>query len=504
MGLRINTNVSAMAAIRNLGRNDRTQARSLEHLSTGLRINRASDDPSGLVISEQLRSQISSLKQAAENTQNDNSMIATADASLEEISNLLNGIKGSVVFALNSAGSSPEQISAEQDSVDAALSAIDRIVQTTRFADGGLINGQAGFVTTSVNAGLNDLNVKQVNFPPGNGALTITVDTTGAVVPTQASVAISAAAGAAGAIIRVVGPKGSADVSLGANATVAAQASAINNVRTQTGAYVDAANNILSEEFGSAQRVSVSVLDGSGTFAATALSTGQSVTATGVDATALINGATVTGTGRFFHIVNDLAKFDFSLASDPTVITKAGGLPAAGAMTFTVQRTGLGFQLGSQATGADHLQVGISSLDIGTLGFERVRNELRDPLVADADTSALQQSKGGRLKSLLTGGLNALASGNLANTTDIVDAAINQVTGTRSFLGSLSEKVLTPNQTSVEVAIQNLSASESQIRDLNFAEETSQFTKSQILFQTGIASLASANLVPQAVLSLLK
>ena len=102
MGLRINTNTSALAAIRNLGKNDRTQARTLEHLSTGLRINRASDDPSGLVISEQLRSQISSLKQASENTQADTNMVATADAALEEMSNLLNDVKGSIVFALRS------------------------------------------------------------------------------------------------------------------------------------------------------------------------------------------------------------------------------------------------------------------------------------------------------------------------------------------------------------------------------------------------------------------
>ncbi|MDQ7779346.1 MAG: flagellin, partial [Planctomycetota bacterium] len=69
MGLRINTNIPSIRAIRNLRINDLKQQVSLERLSTGLRINRASDDPSGLVISELLRSQIRGLKQAAENTQ---------------------------------------------------------------------------------------------------------------------------------------------------------------------------------------------------------------------------------------------------------------------------------------------------------------------------------------------------------------------------------------------------------------------------------------------------
>ena len=89
MGLRINTNVSSIRALRNLRANDRNQARSLERLSTGLRINRGSDDPSGLVISEQLRSQVAALQQATTNSQNAMNLISVADAALGEVSNLL-------------------------------------------------------------------------------------------------------------------------------------------------------------------------------------------------------------------------------------------------------------------------------------------------------------------------------------------------------------------------------------------------------------------------------
>ncbi len=71
MGLRINTNVSALEALRDLNVTDKAQRKSMERLSTGLRINRASDDPSGLVISEQLRAQVGSLKQATENSARD-------------------------------------------------------------------------------------------------------------------------------------------------------------------------------------------------------------------------------------------------------------------------------------------------------------------------------------------------------------------------------------------------------------------------------------------------
>ena len=132
MGLRINTNIQSLTAVRLLRETDRSLSTSLERLSTGLRINRAADDPSGLVISEQLRAQISSLKQATENASFASNLLNTAEAALNEVSSLLIQIRESAVFALNTGGASVEQIDAEQDSVDQALEAIDRIASTFR------------------------------------------------------------------------------------------------------------------------------------------------------------------------------------------------------------------------------------------------------------------------------------------------------------------------------------------------------------------------------------
>jgi flagellin len=116
MGLRINHNIPSLMALRNLKANDVNQQRSLERLSTGLRINRASDDPSGLVISERLRAQVRGLSQAVDNSQNASNMIGTAEAALSEVHTLLLGIRESALFAINSGGSSPDQVAAEQDS----------------------------------------------------------------------------------------------------------------------------------------------------------------------------------------------------------------------------------------------------------------------------------------------------------------------------------------------------------------------------------------------------
>ena len=141
MGLRINTNISQITALRNLGITDGHQSKVLEQLSTGLRINRAGDDPSGLVISEVLRSQVSSLKQAVENSENAGHMISTTEAALNEINALLVDMRASAIFALNTGGSTPEEIAAEQDSVDYAISAIKRIADTSRYGSTSLLNG---------------------------------------------------------------------------------------------------------------------------------------------------------------------------------------------------------------------------------------------------------------------------------------------------------------------------------------------------------------------------
>jgi len=145
MALKINNNVSSMLALHQLNETDRRQTATFERLSTGLRINRASDDPSGLVISEQLRAQVESLKKASENAENASNLINTGEAALNEVSSLLIQMRQSAVFSLNTGGASVDQLRAEQDSVDQAIQAIDRIASTTRFGTRNLLNGEAGF-----------------------------------------------------------------------------------------------------------------------------------------------------------------------------------------------------------------------------------------------------------------------------------------------------------------------------------------------------------------------
>src|SRR3954471_9618741 len=126
---RINTNVSSLVAQKSLSRSHDQLQQALTRLSTGLRINVGKDDPSGLIASEVLRSDIVSVQKGISNSERANQLIATADSALGQVSSLLNDIRGLVSEAANTGALSEDQIAANQLQIDSSLEAIDRISQ---------------------------------------------------------------------------------------------------------------------------------------------------------------------------------------------------------------------------------------------------------------------------------------------------------------------------------------------------------------------------------------
>ncbi|MDQ1633299.1 MAG: flagellin [Frankiaceae bacterium] len=147
MSLRVNTNTMAMNAYRNLSATDNTMGKSLEKLSSGLRINRAGDDASGLVISEALRSQVGGLKQAVRNAQDGISVVQTAEGALNEVHSMLQRMRDLAVQASNtgsSGGSTSTAVLAAQAEVNQLVSAIDDIASRTKFNGQNLLSGSSG------------------------------------------------------------------------------------------------------------------------------------------------------------------------------------------------------------------------------------------------------------------------------------------------------------------------------------------------------------------------
>ncbi|MHC4606849.1 MAG: flagellin N-terminal helical domain-containing protein [Planctomycetota bacterium] len=523
MGLRIHTNVASIRALRTLGVTDRALSKSLERLSTGLRINRGSDDPSGLVISEQLRAQLGAIDQALSNSQNASNVISIIDAALQEASDLLISIQDSIVFAQNTGGASEDQIAAEQDAVDQAIAAVDRIANTTRYADGALLNGAAEYQQISGLPGeFQNINVRNMEFL---GGTTRTLDVTVDINPQRGTLQIAGASAVGVTTLRVTGNRGTQDVIVASGAGGTAMASAINNVAAFTGVWASGGANLhlRSEEFGPEQFVKFEVVQGSVSGGAagfvtylddstdvgqmvtmsglTGLGAGDQVADFGLDGQVSFEGQVFTGRGRHFSILAANASFEFEIdpddvtTDDSTVPVLVNGGNAVG---FTVASTGLVFQLNELPRPTDRLSIGIQGVNISRLGFEPFRDRIAEAI---GDFSA-QVDKGGYLSEVKTGQGSDLFN-DPGNAHAIIGRAIGDMTRLRGFLGAVQADTIEPNIVSLGVNIENLSASLSDLRDLDFAEETANYTKTQVLFRSGISVIAAANVMPQSALRLL-
>jgi flagellin len=166
--MRINQNIMAFNAYRNLSATNTMLGKSLEKLSSGYRINRAADDAAGLVISQGLRAQVSGLRQASRNAQDGVSVVQTAEGALTEVHSMLQRIRDLVVQAANTASNDSAARAAAQNEIDALRDEIDRIAQTTSFGSQVLLDGsfgaQAGRASTT-NSGLSSgVSISSANF----------------------------------------------------------------------------------------------------------------------------------------------------------------------------------------------------------------------------------------------------------------------------------------------------------------------------------------------------
>jgi flagellin len=155
MSLRVNTNVTAFDAYRNLSATDSAMSSSLQKLSSGSRINSAADDASGLVISQNIKAQIGGIGQAVSNAQDGISVVQTAEGALNEVASMLQRMRDLSVQAANSGangGYSGTAVAAANAEVQQLQAAIDQISSTTQFNGTHLLDGTAGTLTFQVGA----------------------------------------------------------------------------------------------------------------------------------------------------------------------------------------------------------------------------------------------------------------------------------------------------------------------------------------------------------------
>lgn len=474
---RINTNTGAFIANTNLAKSQKSLSQSLERLSSGMRINRGADDPAGLIASEALRSEIHGITQAIDNSVRAQNVIATAEGALGEVSALLLSIKGLVVQAANAGAFSPEEIQANQLQIDSAIASITRISNATSFAGLKLLDGSLGYVSSGVpTSALHDLRVYNAQF---GTAATIPVVVNVVTSAKPADLRFRASAISKSITLEIAGRGGVEVLSFVSGTKSSAIAFAVNRVSDSTGvkaAMVSATNassgvvfNTLG--YGSKEFVSVSVLGDASSFQTQTAAGDVRNRVTGQDAVANINGAQAIGDG-------------LAISLNTPSLTLSLNLDAAfgiGTKSFTITGGGAIFQLGAQVVSNQQVNLAIDSVSASRLG----------------------NYQNGYLTDIITGGRASIVTGNAATASKIIDAAITQVAVIRGRLGAFEKNTLDTNINSLNVALENVTSSESTIRDTDFARETSNLTRAQILTQAGTSVLAQANQTPQQVLSLL-
>lgn len=473
---RINTNVASLTAQRGLAQSQRATSTTLQRLSTGLRINRGADDPAGLIASEGLRSEIAGINQAIDNSSRATNVISTAEGSLNEVASLLLNIKSLVVQAANSGALSADEISANQLQVDSAVQSITRIANTTTFAGLKLINGSLDYITSGVNnTQVRALSVTQANFGT-RSSIPVQVD-----VVTSAKTAelqFRASSLVSAVTLELTGTEGVQTLQFTAGTKASAIAYAVNSISDTTGVTAGlinpaaATSGITFQSNGYGSRNFVSVTSQSGTFTTTDAVGGAKSRAVGQNAAATVNGALTVGDG--LDIKLNTSSLELNLTIDKTF--------GIGQTSFAITGGGALFQLGAKVSSNQQVSVGIQSVAASKLG---------DSIV-------------GFLNDVVTGGTSSLVAGQTGAASKILETAIRQVAVIRGRLGAFEKNTLNTNVNSLNVALENVTSSESAIRDADFAAETSALTRSQILTQAGTSVLSTANSTPQQVLSLLQ
>ena len=515
---RINTNIPSLIAQQRLNRSGADLQTRLERLSTGLRINRGKDDPAGLIISERLGSDISSISQAIKNGERASAVIATTEGSLTEITDLLNSIKALAVEAANTGAISDEERKANQLQIDSAIQSITRISNTASFGGLKLLDGSLDYLTSGITSTeISSARITSASFISSStinvdvdvlssaqkGGLYLSGDNSAAPGPPADGVIASQTT------IQIRGPEGVRELVLQSGQTLSSVRDAINGLTAVTGVEAaligaDSTSGLVfrSADYGSNSFVSVERIDNAtaGVFALSKLDADAPVPGTaallwasgslasasydeGKDVSALVNGILATGDGLNISVNSPTLGMELLLtetfAIDPTIA----------ASTFDITGGGALFQLGPDITALQQTNIGVQSTSAENLGGTLVNGGLE------------------YLSSLSTGNTNSLdAAANRSNFSalqDIVDAAIDEVSIQRGRLGAFERNVLDTSKRSLQSAFENLTASRSIILDADFAAESSALTRAQILQSAGTSVLSLANQQSQQVLQLL-
>jgi flagellin len=500
MSTTINSNINSLTAQRQLNSSQNALTTALTRLSSGLRINSAKDDAAGLAISERFTSQIRGLDQAVRNANDGISLAQTAEGALKSASDMLQRIRELAVQSSNSTNSAGDRQALNQE-VTQLVSELDRVATSTEFNGQKLLDGTFGSAKYQVGANANQT------------IIAATANMRTSVYGNQQNVAAGLAAQASGATapvngifsgtLAVYGGLGSGSVNVAISESSKVTADSINAKTASTGVTASA-RTMATISFSAAGSYTLDLTGGSaqstqavsftlvgGNTSADVLSTAvqainDKTSKTGITAELDATAATI--------VLTDNSGYNISLGRQAavtngnTVLVINQNVDTAGTMTAVGSAVTL-----SASGAASYTTVG---------GF----------LTVDSDKSFNVTTGGGGNISFATSGNSTLKKvSNLDVSTYVgaqdalktVDSALKFISGERAKLGALQSR-FDSTVSSLQISSENMSAARSRIQDADFASETANLSRAQILQQAGTAMVAQANQLPQGVLALLR
>ena len=503
----INTNINSLNAQRNLGVSQGSLATSMQRLSSGLRINSAKDDAAGLAIADRMTSQIRGSSQAARNANDGISLAQVAEGALGSASSSLQRIRELAVQSANATNSASDRtaLNAEVAQLTAEL---DRIAKSTQFNGQNLLDGSFTSADFQVGANANQtITVTSANFSNnkyGNNRIGSVVAATaggvgdlvtGSTAGTRISAAVASLTStiAADAAFAVNGSAGSAVVGIGAGDSAKTVAANINAKTGTTGVSATARTQIDATAFVPNASYSLQITSDNSTATTVAFTIGPVSNADGLASAINAFNDKSSTTGVTAKLNSAGTGITLTNASGNDVLI---GNASAAASTLTVGA------LAGIVGGAGAVIAANAAFVTGTLTLDSDKTYNLTNTTAAAGLSYFTAANvASQLQAVNNLDVSSVDSAN--RTLAMVDSALSVVSGQRAKYGALQSRFET-TITNLQSTAENLSASRSRIQDADFAAETANLSRAQILQQAGTAMVAQANQIPQGVLALLR
>ncbi len=507
MSLRINHNTSALNSHRNLAANQLRLGKTLEKLSSGLSINRASEGPAQLVISEQMRAQIAGMKQAIDNSETAVSLIQTTEANMSEINNLLVGIRQLAIHAANEGVNDEVMLEADQREIENAIETINRIARQAQFGNKRLLDGSNGASGTTTGDDLEFVGASLETGDSREHGFDVKVTQIASKANVIGSTGLTQELVNGGETLTVIENGKMASYKSNSDDTAETTVQNLRSEIERKGLNVDILLNeggmieVYHREYGSEGDFQVSsstagVLsenageimmsnqgqDIKGTInGESAIGRGQILT--GVEGAACVDGLSVRyyGEGKGVLVPPDCEVADIEVEGDEGVVEERPEIPSDGISVgrVFVAQNAMKFQVGANQN--QTVGVSVKSADAESLA-KGIATQSGFKSLADIDVRTFQGAQ---------------------DTLKLVDAAIDQMTSDRGELGAFQKNTLEANLSNLRIANENLISAESIIRDVDMAKQMAEFTKNQIMTQSATAMLAQSNQMPTNVLQLL-